>query len=109
MFAQNELPATVREWVVEYLQGKKERPIGAPGRKSSIGWHIHIAFAVDLLVSSGMTALRNDESNETSACDAVARALSELRESPNSFSRVKKIWLDTKKARGDDGVMEIKP
>ena len=108
LFLDQDLPSVIRLWVSEYLQGKKERPSDASGRGSSIGWHIRIAMAVKLLVHSGMKATRNDASKKTSACDAVAQALSELGASPNSFARVKKIWLEIQRATDETGVMRLK-
>lgn len=108
LYLGNSLPVAVRHWLAEYLQGKKKRPRRASGRGSSIGWHINIAVAVDILVGAGMTATRNVTSDETSACDAVACALSELGQTPNSFTRVKKIWGEIKSAKDEGGVIRLK-
>jgi hypothetical protein len=102
-----DFPLIIRHWIVEYLQGKRVRPKSASGRGSSIGWHINIALTVDLLVRAGMTATRNDASDTTSACDAVARALAELGLPPSSYARVKKIWLDIRRAKDETGVIRF--
>ena len=87
----------VMQWLLKYLRGQISRPASVAGRKKSEWWHWRIYFAVNRLVDKDMTATRNDASEETSACDAVADALAELELSPTSYASVKRIWLGVRK------------
>ena len=57
-------------------------------------------MAVLIRVDDGMTATRNDASEATSACDAVADAMKELELEPADFYSVKRIWLDFNRHKG---------
>lgn len=90
------LPPAVRTWLVSFLRGEVERPNAGAGRRGGGNdlWHLNIAITVFHLVKAhGMTATRNDASEQTSACDAVADALAELDLEPTTFHSVKRIWL----------------
>jgi hypothetical protein len=94
--SDQDLPPDVRTWLVSFLRGEVERPKAGAGRRGGGNdlWHLHIAITVFGLVKAhGMTATRNDASEQTSACDAVADALAKLDEEPTTFHSVKRIWL----------------
>ena len=81
-------------WLAKYLRGQVARPLKAAGRKKGFERYFIIHSIVkDLVLVGGMTATRNDESEATSACDAVAKALADLDLMPRSYDRVKHIWL----------------
>ncbi|WBQ13837.1 hypothetical protein L2D00_03925 [Hyphomonadaceae bacterium BL14] len=93
------LPEIIRRWIADYLRGSHPRPTKRQGRPSDTGLRVAIWDAVQELVERlGMTATRNEASEETSACDAVAQALSNLELKPTSFDRVKKIWVEVSRA-----------
>lgn len=102
-----ELAPSVKLWIGKYLLGSVERPTAKEGRPSSIGFHILTWQAVDMLVERGMTATRNEASPPTSACDAVAEALEKVDLKPNSYDRVKRIYLKMKKMQEPDGSYRI--
>ena len=80
------------KWLTDYLKGVVVPPKSRSGRGEADGLHHLITRAVDNLKELGMSATRNDVSPSTSACDAVAKALSELGLSPTTFEGVKRIW-----------------
>ncbi|KKB09203.1 hypothetical protein VE26_04210 [Devosia chinhatensis] len=92
----------LRKWLADVLStelaGERSRPKAAPnetkGRKEDRSHKdMRIWLAVEKLVTSGLTAMRNDEPpNHHSACDAVAKALAKLGKSPNSYDGVKTIY-----------------
>ena len=96
-----EIPSEAAEWLALNLRGEIERPRGTPGTHEAEGLHVAIYLAVHALVQSGMNATRNDNSKregaETSACDAVAKAMAEIGLQPATFYGVKKVWLAKKK------------
>lgn len=87
-----ELPPDASLWLVQYLRGEVTRPKAQAGRKHEQHLHSLIWIAVTMRVAEGMKATRNDVSQPTSACDAVAQALSELGLEPTTFFAVKRIW-----------------
>jgi enoyl-CoA hydratase/carnithine racemase len=95
-----ELPPEVLQWLVRHLRGKAARPKARAGAKSVLWLHIIIWNSVGNFVSDGMKATRNDASEPTSACDAVADALVELGLEPATFHSVKRIWLQLERKRG---------
>lgn len=95
--AGHRLPEDARGWVVDFLRGNVKRPKASAGRPQKRFNRFQIWSNVDRLVRDGkMLATRNDTSDETSACDAVATALRELGMEPASYSSVKKVWLDVR-------------
>jgi len=102
---EKELPQIILDWLIEHLQGKTKRPRKAAGRGISLGLHITVAHVVRVLVDRGMHATRNAASPATSACDAVAKALSELGMTPNSFEGVKAVWLKMNRAKDEHGAI----
>lgn len=92
-----EIPSEAAEWLALNLRGEIERPHGTPGTHEAEGLHVAIYLAVHTLVQSGMNATRNDASEPTSACDAVAKAMAEIGLQPATFYGVKKVWLAKKK------------
>ena len=94
----DEIPPEAAEWLALHLRGDVERPHGTPGTHDAEGLHVAIYLAVHTLVQSDMKATRNDASEPTSACDAVAEALAGLGCTPATFYGVKKVWLAMKKA-----------
>ena len=95
-----ELPPEVTAWLVRYLRGEVTRPKATAGRKGKHWLHSLIWMAVLIRVDDGMTATRNDASEATSACDAVADAMKELELEPADFYSVKRIWLDFNRHKG---------
>jgi hypothetical protein len=97
----DEIPPDAAEWLALILRGEIEKPHGTPGTHEAEGLHVAIFLAVHKLVQSGMKATRNDNSKregaETSACDAVAKAMAEIGLQPATFYGVKKVWLAKKK------------
>ena len=89
-----ELPPEALTWLVRHLRGEVTRPKAGSGAKTQVFLHTQICTAVLTLVHEyGMKATRNDSSEATSACDAVADALAELGLKPTTFHGVKRIWL----------------
>lgn len=89
-----ELPPEALTWLVRHLRGEVTRPKAGSGAKTQVFLHTQIQVAVLTLVHEyRMKATRNDESEATSACDAVADALAELGLKPATFHGVKRIWL----------------
>jgi len=89
-----ELPPEALTWLVRHLRGEVTRPNARSGAKTQVFLHTQIYVAVLTLVKEyGMKATRNDASEATSACDAVADALAELGLKPTTFHGVKRIWL----------------
>ncbi len=102
---EKELPQVILDWLIDYLRGKRKRPRKAAGRGISLGLHVIIAGVVQVLVDRGMHATRNDASSATSACDAVAEALSDLKMTPTSFGGVKAVWLKMNRAKDEHGAI----
>lgn len=88
------IPSSFRGLAASLMTGELSEPRRKAGAKETAYLHSRIMWAVELLIHSGMTATRNDESKPVSACDAVAKALAQLKLKPLTFSGVKKIWLD---------------
>lgn len=88
-----ELPPDALQWLVRHLRGAVIRPKARAGAKTESWLHGMIWGAVTVLVDAGMKATRNDASEATSACDAVAEALDALGLEPATFYGVKRIWL----------------
>lgn len=84
------------QWLLKYLRGEVSRPASKSGAKKAEWWSLRICLAVNELVEAGLSCMRNDVSEPTSACDAVADALAELGLSPTSYASVKRIWLATR-------------
>lgn len=95
-----ELPPDALQWLVRHLRGESTRPKAQAGRKHEAWHHALIWMAVTVLVDAGMKATRNDASEETSACDAVAEALTDLGLEPATFYGVKRIWLRFERNKG---------
>ncbi|MET4100626.1 hypothetical protein ABIE58_000037 [Roseovarius sp. MBR-78] len=87
----------IHDWLVQFLRGEADRPKASAGRHGNHWLHQLIMMVVYALVSQGMTATRNDASEPTSACDAMADALSELGMEPATFHGVKRVWLNMEK------------
>lgn len=95
------LPDEMRQWTIEVLKGKvapKTPPDQLRGFEGANSLRdLYVALAVYDLVEKGMKPTRNPGSPATSACDAVATALAELKLRPMSYSAVYAIWLEFKK------------
>ena len=95
-----ELTQEIRKWLAGILRGEVQRPKARAGRGSG-GWLHHLIWiAVSSRVGDGMSATRNDASEPTSACDAVAEALAELGLEPATFHGVKRVWLRHEQRKG---------
>jgi hypothetical protein len=89
-----ELPPEALSWLVRHLRGEVTRPKARSGAKNQAFLHTQIWMTVlELVKVHRMKATRNDTSEATSACDAVADALAELGLKPTTFHGVKRIWL----------------
>lgn len=95
-----ELPPDAVQWLVRYLRGEVTRPKARAGRRNESWLHMLIWSAVGCRVQNGMKATRNDASEPTSACDAVADAMAELGLEPATFESVKRIWFRHEKNKG---------
>lgn len=95
-----ELPPDVLQWLVRHLRGELSRPKARAGAKTEFWLHSLIWMAVRSRVLDGMNATRNDASEATSACDAVAEALADLGLHPTTFYGVKRIWLRFERNKG---------
>jgi hypothetical protein len=96
-----ELPPAALTWLVRHLRGELTRPKARAGAKTEVWLHMQIWTSVSWLVAVyGMKATRNDTSEPTSACDAVADALGELGLQPTTFFGVKRIWLRFERNKG---------
>lgn len=83
-------------WLGDVLTETIEQPKKKRGVRSNSSTALDVFHAVTCLVDAGVTATRNDASEPTSACDAVADAMEKLGRKPASPERVKKIWLNKK-------------
>lgn len=100
---RRELPYPLSNWLIDYLAGEIVEPKrpkrfsrGWPGEHTERDAEIH-AVVVDLVAVGFEPATRGDISSPTSACDAVARAMTELRIPPGSYKEIKRIYTDRKK------------
>ena len=88
-----ELPSSVNEWLQKYLRHELPDTLGIKGRPKKQGFEDLIFQTVqDLVDYHGLNATRNDTGSPTSASDAVAEALCQLKQSPRSYYRVRRIW-----------------
>jgi hypothetical protein len=88
----------LRQFLAEVLRGRIKRPKPKAGRGEVGGLHGIITNLIADLVSAGWQPLRNDASAAFSACDVLARALSERSLTPLTYAGVKRIWTDRDKA-----------
>jgi hypothetical protein len=89
-------------WLAKYLRGEVTLPKKTTGRpKRDSRKTIAITSCVNSLVFKGLTATRNDETKNDegcqSACDAVAFAMVRLREVPQSYNEIKKLYFGDKR------------
>ncbi|MBR9864877.1 MAG: hypothetical protein GYB24_15675 [Rhodobacteraceae bacterium] len=96
-----EMPKELRDAAIARLKGQERPKREVNRRRGFIGDHWYRDFyiwnAFSDLVDKGMNPTRNDTSPPTSACDAVAQAMIELGERPNSYSGVSKVWISYEK------------
>lgn len=96
-----ELPPAALTWLVRHLRGELTRPKARAGAKTEFWLHMQVWNSVSWLVAVyDMKATRNDASEPTSACDAVADALAGLGLQPTTFHGVKRIWLRFERNKG---------
>lgn len=94
---EGELPKPYREWLYAFLYDGVTPPKVNPGRRSDPLKFEKVVTLVKGLVDLGMKPTRNDASlHNDSACDAVAAALMTVGEQPQSYARVKRIWLENR-------------
>lgn len=86
------LPEPARRWLAQFLKGDIQPPKARAGAPVKTDLHNAIAHAVWSLQAKGLTPTRNDASAEISGCDAVAKALQNLKLSTRSYKSVKGIW-----------------
>lgn len=96
---RGELPLQLTEWLIGYLADEIHEPKRPkrfsrswPGEHTERDIEIH-AVVCELLKEGAMTPTRNDVSSPTSACDAVAQAMTELGVPPSSYKEIKRIFL----------------
>ncbi|UWR10897.1 hypothetical protein [Sulfitobacter mediterraneus] len=92
------LPAELRAFAFEILQGKIERPT-PPHRATQ--WHFPLSLTIFHLLTKaiqihGLKMTRNDESPALSACDAVSEALAQCGQE-FSFSQLKDLCVSSRK------------
>lgn len=89
-----DIPDEIYYWLVDYLRGYVELP-RQTGRIKNRGREYVIAEQVYIIAKKfGFPVSRNVATeNENSACDAVARALRELKLRPSSYERVRDIYF----------------
>jgi hypothetical protein len=85
----------LRGFIVAVLRDAVRAPV-KPGRSPEIrARNILIAAVIqDVVDEYGLTPMRNEgPSAGQSACDAVAEAMRSMRLRPNSYDRIRKLWL----------------
>lgn len=89
------LTAEARAFIVGVLTGELKRPRARKGisRYSQMFRDGCIVAAIEIGQFFGLPATRNDASDETSGCDAVAGFFQGRNTAPMTFSAVKRIWL----------------
>ena len=88
-----EIPSEHKRWLIMYLRDELVRPNGKTGRNKNYRLAEAVCKAIEQLADQGMSRSRNDTSEPTSACDAVADALGQLELQPSTFHGVKRLWL----------------
>ena len=120
MERDGDLPIQIRQWLVRYLRGKIERPKGKVGRDeysyslklvvhecvSDLNLHFNSSLDLPLYSFKGLQLARNVEGKPTSACDAVAQAMGELKLSPSTFEGIKRIYYEVQKEMREAAVLE---
>lgn len=94
------LPEDLRNWVVALLEGEIKKP--KTPKRFSRGWpgdldqrNIEIHAVVSKLISEGMPfVMSSDGAKGTSACNAVAEALAELKMETGSYETIRKIYSE---------------
>jgi hypothetical protein len=95
------MPKILAQWAAAIMRGERKRPKrNGKFANGTLERNTYIWPVTRKLVKSGMMATRNDESPPTSACDAVAKALKQLGESPTTYASVKRIWNDFQRWHG---------
>ncbi len=94
---QKPLPAPYRYWLNAYLTDGLTVPKRKQGRRENPYDIERVVDLVSELVQMGLKPTRNDETTtHESACDVVAIALKECGKNPQSYARVKRVWLDNR-------------
>jgi hypothetical protein len=103
-----ELPPLIKDWLLQYLRGQVPKPNGKVGRNNSpYMLKVLMCECVQDLCDMGLKLGRNDTGESTSACDAVAEAMGELRLSPSTFEGVKRIYYTIKKDALEDALTDV--
>lgn len=84
------LPDLLQQW----MNRRRPRPTAEQGGNPDLNAirNVGILHAMFYLKQRGMQAERNDSSPHTSACDAVAEAVTEVEAVRMTFDAVKKVW-----------------
>lgn len=93
---KTEMPEEVTNFAADIIIGERQKP---KRRGKNAGAYIFrdraIVEFVELAMSHGFLATRNDESDhQNSACDIVAEAFKARGLSPKSYKQIKDIWLE---------------
>lgn len=92
------IPKPYRNWLYAFLYGGIQPPKRPAGRLADPHKTEMVVDLVDRLVTLGMNPTKNDTAEHSNtACDVVADALTTLGQQPNSYLRVKKIWLENRR------------
>lgn len=98
-----DIPTPLRIWIADVLSGDRQPPPTPKNdRRGSSSLELRdlqIFYVVQRLVNFGLRATRNETAPRLSACDAVAKALAQLRKSPASYDQIKKIYEKNKKGQ----------
>lgn len=91
---KNPVPEPLRDWAVSVLRGKVQRPIHEGKYPGATRWRDALIIQlVDTMTSDmGLKATRSNAHKAHSACDAVAYAFVVLRQLPESYEGIAKIW-----------------
>ncbi len=93
-----ELPPCAVNWLAALLRDQVKPPRRKAGRQPNEGLTVLVYFAVLSGVERGLVASRSEATkSHLSACDAVAKALGDLRLPFASFEAVKDIWFAGKR------------
>jgi len=90
-----ELPSIAKEWLQKYLRDEFPALTPVRGQPPNQRYQHRISQIVqDIVEYIDIKPTRNDATHsKTSAIDAVANAMCELKKTPNSYDRIKAIWL----------------
>lgn len=98
----SEIPTLIRQWVASAMTGEIKRPRAVGKYKGATRERdVIILNLLEVLVEDmGLEPTSANAEKGASACHAVARGLWLLRQEPDSYSTIKRIWQNRKDLRG---------